>query len=113
MRGDPNLEFTLLLRAIGLSRPELGRFLGLTAPALDRCMARSGFTRDHRKRMTRLARLLDRASRVLGDRASAQAWITTANRALNFSAPIALLESTSGTLQVTDLLFKIEAGKSI
>jgi uncharacterized protein (DUF2384 family) len=53
---------------------------------------------------------LDRAERVLGDRARANHWMISANRALNFSAPLTLLESKSSIERVYGVLLRIENG---
>lgn len=101
---------TALVRDVQLSPTELARFLRLSAPAYQRCVAKDGFTRDHRSKLLRLATVLDRAQRVLGDRTHATYWVTNANRALNFSVPLALIETKSGTDRVYGVLLRIEDG---
>jgi len=99
------------VRDVRISPTELARFLRLSAPAFDRCVAHNRFTRDHRSKLLRLSTVLDRAQRVLGDRASATNWVTSANRALSFSVPLALIETRSGTERVFGVLLRIEDGR--
>jgi len=108
---DSSWSAAALVGEVRLSPAELARFLQLSAPAFDRCLQQNRFTRGHRSLLRRLATVLDRAQRVLGDHARATQWMTSANRALNFSAPLALIETTSGTERVYGLLLKIEEGR--
>jgi len=94
-----------------LAPPDIARFLRLSAPAFDRCMQQERFTRDQRSQLLRLATVLDRAQRVLGDRARALHWLTSANRALSFSSPLGLLDTRAGTERVYRVLLKLESGR--
>lgn len=100
----------MLVRECRIEPSEIARFLQLTAPAFDRCLRQDRFTRDQRAKLLRLSAVLDRAQRVLGDRARAIGWLTSANRALGFSAPLGLIESRSGTQRVYGVLQRIEQG---
>ena len=99
-----------LVRETRLEPAELARYLRVTSLAFDRCLDRDRFSRDQRSKLIRLTAVLDRAERVLGDRARANHWLISANRALNFSAPLTLLESKSSIERVYGVLLRIESG---
>lgn len=100
-----------LMRELQLPAVEMARFLQLSAPALQRCIEKDGFSREHRSRLHRLATAMDRVQRVLGDRERAIAWMRSSNRALNFSTPLALMQTKSGSAQVYGVLLRIEQGR--
>lgn len=100
-----------LVDRLRLPPAELARFLRLSAPAFDRALHGDRFTRDHRSRLLRLVLVLDRAQRVLGDRTRATDWLKASNRALGFSAPLALVDTKAGTERVYGVLSRIEDGR--
>ncbi len=99
-----------LVRETRLEPSELARYLRVTSPAFDRCLDRDRFSRQHRSKLLRLIAVLDRAERVLGDRARAIYWLLSANRALDFNAPLASLDTKSSIARVYEVLLRIENG---
>ena len=60
--------------------------------------------------VVRIATAMARAIDVLGDRAKAVHWLTTANRAFGGEVPITLLDTSAGAHEVEALLERIEYG---
>lgn len=100
-----------LVRETRIEPAELARFLRLTAPVFARNMVGERFTRAHLSKLTRLVTILDRAERVLGDRARAVLWVRSSNRVFGFSTPLDLLETRSGVDRVCGVLSRIENGQ--
>lgn len=100
-----------LVRETRIEPAELARFLRLTAPVFARNMDRERFTRAQHSKLTRLVTVLDRAERILGDRARAVYWVKSANRAFGFSTPLDLLDTKSGVDRVCGVLSRIESGQ--
>jgi putative toxin-antitoxin system antitoxin component (TIGR02293 family) len=61
-------------------------------------------------RLSRVARIAAQAEDVFEQRATAEAWLKRPNRALGGAIPLDLLDTDVGTLQVSDLLGRIEYG---
>jgi putative toxin-antitoxin system antitoxin component (TIGR02293 family) len=61
-------------------------------------------------RLLRLARVVERAVQVLGDRERARRWLTAPSPALGQAVPLALLDTDLGTHQVEELLGRIDFG---
>jgi putative toxin-antitoxin system antitoxin component (TIGR02293 family) len=61
-------------------------------------------------RLVRLARLLARAVTVFGTREKAVAWLEQPNRALRNLAPLSLMDTDVGALEVGAVLTRIEHG---
>ena len=108
--GKSGWSAAALVHDTRMESAELARFLRLTAPAFHRSLERDRFTRQQRSKLVRLVTVRDRAQRVLGDHARAVHWLTSANRALSFSAPLELLETNSGLHRVYGVLLRIENG---
>lgn len=106
----PEWSSAALVREIRIEPAALARYLRLTSIAFERCLARDRFSREQRSKLLRLVTVLDRAERVLGDRARAVHWMINANRALDFSSPLALLDSRSSIERVYGVLLRIESG---
>jgi putative toxin-antitoxin system antitoxin component (TIGR02293 family) len=100
---------------------QLGEFLDTTTPQLMRVIEinertaqrrreQGALTAEESDRLTRVARVTDRAVDAFGDAEQAKAWLRTPNRALHGAAPFDLLGTDSGAELVTDELGRIEYG---
>ena len=107
---DRGEHSTTLVAVTELSGTQLARLLGLSAPAYERRRLKNDFSRTQRNMLARVANIIERAQRVLGDRARAQQWLIHPNRALGSSTPLALLETREGTQRVYSILMRIEGG---
>jgi putative toxin-antitoxin system antitoxin component (TIGR02293 family) len=67
-------------------------------------------TPDESDRLVRVARVMAHTLQVLGSRDKALEWLRGANRALDGSVPISLLDSDIGAQQVSEILGRIEYG---
>jgi putative toxin-antitoxin system antitoxin component (TIGR02293 family) len=99
-----------LVETTELSQPQLARLLGLSVAAYERRRLKGDFSHRQRTKLARVVNVVERAQRVLGGRARAQQWLIHPNRALRFSTPLGLLETTEGTQRVFGILMRIEAG---
>jgi putative toxin-antitoxin system antitoxin component (TIGR02293 family) len=61
-------------------------------------------------RLFRVARIAARAEEVFESETAAREWLKRPNRALSGTAPIDLLDTDAGSIQVSDLLGRIEYG---
>ncbi len=61
-------------------------------------------------RLFRVARIAARAEEVFESETTAREWLKRPNRALGGTAPIDLLDTDAGSVQVSDLLGRIEYG---
>jgi putative toxin-antitoxin system antitoxin component (TIGR02293 family) len=110
-QGLPPTTFERLLGYLSLS-PESGiRIAGVS----ERTIARK--RQKHQRldpvvsdRLSRVARIAAQAEEVFEQRATAEAWLKRPNRALGGAIPLDLLDTDVGTLQVSDLLGRIEYG---
>ncbi len=100
----------IAIEATQLSSSELARVLNLSEPAYLRRKAKDRFSRADRSQLVRIGLVLERAQRVLGARARGMEWLKSPNRALFFSAPLALLGSKEGAQRVFALLARMEEG---
>jgi plasmid maintenance system antidote protein VapI len=91
---------------LGLSRAQLARILGVSAPTVTRLYAGRYLLAEHRKEWE-LALLLVRTFRsldsIVGDEAGARQWLRSENKALN-AKPIDLLPDTEGLVRVAQYL---------
>jgi len=65
---------------------------------------------DESDRITRIARVAQRAVEAFGNKEQAREWIKRPNRTLRGFAPLGLLNTDSGAALVTDELGRIEYG---
>jgi len=107
---DAASKAEIMINATQLSFAELAGSLGLSEGTLDRRKRDGGFSRAERNKLVRIAHVLDRAQRVLGDKTRGLEWLKHPNRALYFRAPLALLGSKTGTQRVFAALARIEDG---
>jgi putative toxin-antitoxin system antitoxin component (TIGR02293 family) len=98
------------IEATQLSSGELARVLNLSEPAYLRRKAKDRFSHANKTQLVRIGLVLERAQRVLGARSRGMEWLKSPNRALYFSAPLALLGSKDGTQRVFAVLARMEEG---
>lgn len=67
-------------------------------------------TLDESDRLSRIARLTERATETLGTRESAVGWMREANGALRGATPLELLRSGEGAILVEQILIRIDHG---
>ena len=67
-------------------------------------------TPEERERIARLVRVVDAAVQFFGSKKMAWDWLETPVRGLGNVAPISLIATESGALEVTDLLGRLEHG---
>jgi uncharacterized protein (DUF2384 family) len=85
-----------------LSRPKTSESKAESSPAR--------LTPEQSDVVIRTARTLAKAIDILGDRAKAVHWLTTANRALGGEIPITLLDTSAGAHEVEAVLDRVEFG---
>ena len=90
---------------------DLADSLGLFSNARDRRDCAPRFSRSETTRLLRIADVLARVERLLGDRNRGLQWIRNENRALDFKSPLAHLETIAGTKRVLALLRRMEDGR--
>jgi putative toxin-antitoxin system antitoxin component (TIGR02293 family) len=100
--------FAALAATINVSAATLAVSLGLSPRTLRNRTRR--LTADETERSFRVYRVLRRATDVLGDAASAKAWMNTPQRALGEKTPLSLLVRDVGTEDVLNVLGAIEDG---
>lgn len=100
-----------VMEALGTNQQEIAELLGTSAKTVAR-LRKSGGKLDLRAsdRTARLVRVFDRAAGVLGDAGRARAWLGEPNDALGGSAPLKWLDTDAGTVEVMNLLGRIEHG---
>jgi putative toxin-antitoxin system antitoxin component (TIGR02293 family) len=111
MRDEaPGSGAAIAIMATQLSSSELARALNLSEPAYLRRKAKDSFSRADKSQLVRIGLVLERAQRVLGAKARGMEWLKSPNRALYFSAPLALLDSKEGAQRVFAVLARMEGG---
>jgi putative toxin-antitoxin system antitoxin component (TIGR02293 family) len=110
VRGLPMRAFDLASRELEVSQQDLDRFLNLKPRTLARRRKEHRLSVVESERFLRLVRVVARGEEVLGERASARAWVRRPNRALGSRAPFELLETDVGFQAVMSVLGRIEHG---
>ena len=88
---------------------ELAESLGISAGPSNR--RRDGkLSRAEKNRLLRIAYVLERAERLLGNRDRGLEWLKHPNRALRFTTPLFQLETSAGTERVLDVLGRMGTG---
>jgi putative toxin-antitoxin system antitoxin component (TIGR02293 family) len=108
--GLPLLALHSLQESLQLSRESLSRLLSMPERTLARRQKQARLTAGESDRLVRAARVMAHAVRVLGSRDKAAHWLRTANRALDDTTPISLLDTDIGAQQVSEVLGRIEYG---
>lgn len=99
-----------LCRELELSRSTLAKRAGIPERTLIRRMQGKSLTPGQSERIVRLARMFDRAVRVLGSKEHARRWLNSPRPQLNGSAPLEMADTELGAEEVAHLLGRIEHG---
>ena len=94
-----------------LELADLSESLGMIVGVHGRRSPDGSFSKAETMRLLRIARVLDLAQKVLGDRHRGLQWLQHPNSALRFQTPLSQLETGLGNKQVVALLHRIDAGK--
>ncbi|WP_039056371.1 antitoxin Xre/MbcA/ParS toxin-binding domain-containing protein [Enterobacter sp. Bisph1] len=94
-----------------MSRSDILRVTGINERNVARRKsAGHTLTPEESERIARLVRVVDAAVQFFGSKKNAWDWLETPVRGLGNVAPISLLATESGALEVTDLLGRLEHG---
>jgi putative toxin-antitoxin system antitoxin component (TIGR02293 family) len=109
--GLPADTFMQLLRYLSLDTVIGGKIAGIS----ERTVARKRQQQQRldsvvSDRLFRVARIAAQAEAVFESQATAENWLKRSNRALGGAMPLELLDTDIGTLQVSDLLGRLEYG---
>jgi putative toxin-antitoxin system antitoxin component (TIGR02293 family) len=108
--GLPVSALTALQHALNLNSAGLSALLAVPERTLARRKKQRRLTAEESDRLVRAARILTRATSLLGSREKAGHWLRTPNRALGSATPLSLLDTGVGAEQVDELLGRIEFG---
>ncbi|MEK7405223.1 MAG: antitoxin Xre-like helix-turn-helix domain-containing protein [Acidobacteriota bacterium] len=109
-RGLPSTAVDELAALLGFTREQMAECLALSKRTLARRRGQARLTAVESDRLYRLARVLARATDVLGNTAKAARWLRKPNRALESVPPLTLLDTDLGVRQVEAVLGRIEHG---
>ncbi len=110
-KGLPPSSFIQMVRYLSLDSAASAKIAGIS----ERTVARKQQKQQSldpvaSDRLFRVARIAAQAEDVFESQPTAEAWLKRPNRALDGAAPLDLLDTDAGTLQVSDLLGRIEYG---
>jgi putative toxin-antitoxin system antitoxin component (TIGR02293 family) len=108
--GFPYAALEQVMHAMGLSREEIETVLALPARTLTRRKQAKHLHAVESDRLLRLARVAAHAISALGSTDKAAQWLHRPNRALGGEAPLQLMDTDFGAIQVDDILTRIEHG---
>ncbi len=106
--GLPTERVDALTETLGLPAARVASLLGIPTSTLARRRAGGRLDRDESERAFRLARLVERATDVLGGVDEARDWLTAPQIALGGAAPLAFADTEPGAQEVMNLLGRIE-----
>lgn len=94
-----------------MSRADILRVTGINERNVARRKsAGHTLTPDESERIARLVRVVDAAVQFFGSKKKAWEWLQTPVRGLGNVAPVSLIATESGALEVTDLIGRLEHG---
>lgn len=108
--GLPTSSFTALARLLRVSEARLAGVTGISGSTLARRKRDGKLAPPEGEHVVRIARLLERATRLFGDVEAAAEWLRSANTSLGGSTPLDLADTEIGAREVEDLLGRIEYG---
>jgi putative toxin-antitoxin system antitoxin component (TIGR02293 family) len=108
--GLPLAEFHTLRDLLGLTEERMAGLLGMSRATLHRRKAHGTLDRAESDRLVRFARLLVRASDVLGSEKAARSWLTAPAVAFRGECPLDFADTEIGAREVEALLGRIEHG---
>lgn len=98
------------MAATQLTPAELAELFGLSEEVLARRRRSGGLSRAERLLLARIAKVLEEAQRILGDRTRGLEWLKHPNRALGSRTPLSMLDNEKGTRRVLDALGRMGSG---
>lgn len=110
LEGLPYAAAESVMLELDLDRVEMSSALNVSRRTLSRRKDEKRLQPDESDRLYRVARIAARAEEVFGGKEKAAAWLRRANRALGGDRPLALVRTDLGTLQVEEVLGRIEHG---
>lgn len=109
-RGLPARALDAVAKAVELTQSELSATLAIPQRTLIRRKKQGTLSTDESAKLLRVARILQRATAVFEDHASALHWLKSPNRSLGGVTPLSLLDTDLGAEAVTETLGRIEHG---
>jgi putative toxin-antitoxin system antitoxin component (TIGR02293 family) len=106
--GLPTERVDALTETLGLPATHVASLLGIPTSTLARRRAGGRLDRDESERTFRLARLVERATEVLGGVDDARDWLTTPQFALGGAVPLVFADTEPGAQEVMNVLGRIE-----
>ncbi|MFI3118917.1 MAG: DUF2384 domain-containing protein [Methylococcaceae bacterium] len=109
-QGLPFVSLERIMEAFALSREDIAKVLNLPVRTLTRRKKSQRLEADESDRLYRFSKVLAHAEAVFGNCNTATQWLHRPNRSLNGVAPLTLLDTHIGAVQVDDVLGQIEHG---
>ncbi len=109
-KGLPYGAVEAVLDHVAVSVSELIALLASSKRTIARRKAEKRLSAAESDRLARLARIFAQAEKVFEDKESARRWLQKQNRVLGGRTPLKALETDIGTLEVVQILGRIEHG---
>lgn len=109
-RGIPAGAVDSLTTGIRITQADLARTLGISERTLVRRKKEGTLNSEESAKLVRLARVVERATQVFEDFATALDWLQSPNTSLGGATPFSLLDTDIGAESVLDTLGRIEHG---
>lgn len=109
-RGMPMDEFRALAEWLDLPDEQLAELIGISRATLHRRRKAGHLESPESERIVRFARLLGRATEVLGDEAVAREWLKSPAVAFRGESPLTFADTEVGAREVELLLGRLEHG---
>ena len=110
LEGLPYASLESVMGSYHLTRSEVCETLDLSERTFSRRRNEERLRPDESDRLYRMARVVAKATEVLGDTEKASQWLRRSNRALGGRSPLDLMRTDLGTRQVELVLGRIEHG---
>jgi putative toxin-antitoxin system antitoxin component (TIGR02293 family) len=110
LEGLPYASLEAVMASYRLTRSEVCETLDLSGRTFSRRKNEERLRPDESDRLYRMARVVAKATEVLGDTEKASLWLRRSNRALGGRSPLYLMRTDLGTRQVERDLGRIEHG---
>lgn len=108
--GLPYDSLVRVLEALDISRDRLSVILGIPKRTLARRKQQKKLAREESDRLYRIARLVVKATAVLGTQEKSRAWLKKPNRALGNAVPLELAATDAGATEIEKVLDRIHHG---
>ncbi len=108
--GLPYDSLIRVLEALDISRDRLSVILGIPKRTLARRKQQKKLAWEESDRLYRIARLVVKATAVLGTQEKSRAWLKEPNRALGNAVPLELAATDAGAIEIEKVLDRIHHG---